>query len=86
MERLALASAAPRYKHDPTLLDSLDRLIGTMEKAASRLEWIDVSKADLSFHREICRVSGNQIVLTLWVASEIVCQARVITDQTSIKL
>ncbi len=66
LERLALASAAPRYKHDPTLLDSLDRLIGTMEKAASRLEWIDVSKADLSFHREICRVSGNQIVLTLW--------------------
>lgn len=66
LERLALTSAAPRYKQDPALLESLDRLIGTMERAASRLDWIDVSKADLGFHREICRVSGNQIVLTLW--------------------
>jgi DNA-binding GntR family transcriptional regulator len=66
LERLALASAAPRYKQDPPLLENLDHLIWTMEKAASRLEWIDVSRADLNFHREICRVSGNQIVLTLW--------------------
>jgi DNA-binding FadR family transcriptional regulator len=37
-----------------------------MEDAAARLAWIDVSRADLAFHREICRASGNDIVLTLW--------------------
>ena len=41
-------------------------IIATMERAASRLEWIDISKADLDFHREICRASGNDIVETLW--------------------
>ena len=66
LERLALASAASVYGEDPDRLSALDRIIETMEKAASRLEWIDVSKADLSFHREICRVSGNDIVQTLW--------------------
>ena len=66
LERIALTMAAPLYNSDPTLLAGLDRIIETMEKAASRLEWIDVSKADLSFHREICRVSRNDIVQTLW--------------------
>ncbi len=66
LERIALTAAAPLYKSDPALLAGLDRIIETMEKAASRLEWIDVSKADLSFHREICRVSRNDIVQTLW--------------------
>ena len=66
LERIALASAARVYGEDPHRLSALDRIIETMEKAASRLEWIDVSKADLSFHREICRVSGNDIVQTLW--------------------
>lgn len=66
LERIALASAAPLYKAEPSLLAGLDRIIAAMEKAAHRLEWIDVSKADLSFHREICRVSGNDILQTLW--------------------
>ncbi len=66
LERIALTAAAPLYKSEPALLAGLDRIIETMEKAASRLEWIDVSKADLSFHREICRVSRNDIVQTLW--------------------
>jgi DNA-binding GntR family transcriptional regulator len=66
LEQLAMATAAPRYKREPSLLAGLDRIIASMERAASRLEWIDVSQADLSFHREICRVSENSIVLTLW--------------------
>jgi len=66
LEQLAMATSASRYKREPSLLDGLDRIIVSMERAASRLEWIDVSKADLSFHREICRVSENSIVLTLW--------------------
>jgi DNA-binding FadR family transcriptional regulator len=51
---------------DHKLLLRLDKIIADMERAADRLEWIEVSKADLSFHREICHVSGNSIVETLW--------------------
>ncbi len=39
-----------------------------MEQAAQRLEWMEISRADLIFHREVCRASGNKIVLTLWEA------------------
>jgi DNA-binding GntR family transcriptional regulator len=68
LERLALRDAASVYPDNPALLERLDQIIAVMERAADRLEWIDVSKADLSFHREICRASGNMIVQTLWEA------------------
>lgn len=68
LERLALRDAAAVYADNPGLLETLDQIITVMERAAERLEWIDVSKADLSFHREICRASGNTIVQTLWEA------------------
>jgi DNA-binding GntR family transcriptional regulator len=68
LERIALRHAAPIYHAEPGLLAGLDRFIAAMERAAERLEWIEISKADLSFHREICRASGNRIVETLWEA------------------
>lgn len=66
LERLAFVEAALVYQGDASLLTGLDQIILAMERAAERLEWIEVSKADLSFHREICRISGNDIVATLW--------------------
>jgi DNA-binding GntR family transcriptional regulator len=68
LERIALSYAAPIYQSNPDLLARLDQIITAMERAADRLEWIEVSKADLSFHREICHASGNSIVETLWEA------------------
>lgn len=68
LERLALADAAAICKRNPAVLARLDQIIVDMERSAERLEWIEVSKADLSFHREICRLSGNAIVATLWEA------------------
>jgi len=68
LERLALRDAAAVYAANPMLLERLDQIIAIMERAADRLEWLDISKADLSFHREICRASGNNIVQTLWEA------------------
>jgi DNA-binding GntR family transcriptional regulator len=66
LERIALSYAVPIYRKDRELFVRLDKIITNMERAADRLEWIDVSKADLSFHREICHASGNSIVETLW--------------------
>ena len=68
LERIALSYAAPIYKGDPNLLARLDQIIAVMARAADRLEWLEVSKADLGFHHEICRQSGNSIVETLWEA------------------
>lgn len=66
LERIALKSAVAYYEQNKLTLERLDRIIATMEHAADRLEWMEVSKADLNFHREICRASGNSIVTTLW--------------------
>lgn len=66
LERLAFAAAAPKVAADPALAARLDKRITRMESAAARLEWIEVSRADLEFHREVCRISGNEIVAKLW--------------------
>jgi len=66
LERIAVTAAAPRYKVNPALASGLDHLITRMESAAAQLDWITISKADLDFHREICRVSGNEIIGKLW--------------------
>jgi len=66
LERLALVDAAPICKENHGALARLDQIIIDMERLAERLEWIEISKADLSFHREICRLSGNAIIATLW--------------------
>lgn len=68
LERIALGDALPVYAREPGLLDRLDQIIAVMGHAADRMEWIEISKADLSFHREICRASGNNIVAILWEA------------------
>jgi DNA-binding GntR family transcriptional regulator len=66
LERLAMADAVLRVKSVPQLAATLDTIIARMEHAAARLDWIEVSKSDLDFHREICRISGNEIVAKLW--------------------
>jgi DNA-binding GntR family transcriptional regulator len=56
LERIAVKGAVAAYKREP----------GLMERAALHLEWMEVSRSDLDFHREIIRVSGNAIVQKLW--------------------
>jgi DNA-binding GntR family transcriptional regulator len=68
LERIALRGAATAYQRNPQALTRLDRILATMERAASHLDWLEISKADLSFHREICAASGNTIVQILWEA------------------
>lgn len=66
LEKIALADAVANRAILPALLKRLDTIIATMEQAAGRLDWMGVSKADLSFHRAICEASDNAIVRTLW--------------------
>ena len=68
LEKIAMRGAMAAYRRDPTLVARLDKILGAMERAAMHMEWIEISKADLDFHREICRASGNAIVQKLWDA------------------
>ena len=66
LERIAVKGAIAAYKREPALVSRLDRILAQMERAARHLEWMEVSRSDLDFHREIARVSGNAIVQKLW--------------------
>jgi len=66
LERIAVRDAVAAYRRDPARIERLDAVIDRMERAAERLDWVAVSKADLDFHREICAASGNGVVTILW--------------------
>jgi DNA-binding GntR family transcriptional regulator len=68
LEKIAMRGAMEAYRREPALLARLDKILAAMERAAVHMEWIEISKADLDFHREICRASGNAIVQKLWDA------------------
>jgi DNA-binding GntR family transcriptional regulator len=68
LEKIAFKDAVLAYRNEPALLERLDRSIVGMELAGEQLDWVAVSKLDLEFHREVCRVSDNVIVATLWEA------------------
>jgi len=68
LERIAAHGAAAAYRRNPAEIAQLDAVIARMEQAADRLNGAEVSKADLDFHREICRASGNAMAATLWEA------------------
>ena len=66
LEKIALRDAMQACRREPERIARLDQIIAVMERAAEGLDWTAISKADLSFHREICQASGNDVVITLW--------------------
>lgn len=68
LERIAARDAMRAYRREPRLLDGLREIISRMERMARWSDWVEFRKCDVAFHREICRASGNEIVLRLWEA------------------
>jgi DNA-binding GntR family transcriptional regulator len=68
LERLALPDAIANFARQPERLTVLEELIERMRREAAHQDWVETSKADLEFHRQICLASDNEIVITLWEA------------------
>ena len=68
LERIAVRDAVRAYRREPRQLDGLREIISRMERMARWSDWVEFRKCDVAFHREICRASGNEIVLKLWEA------------------
>ena len=68
LERLALPDAVAHLRAHPETLNALEDLIVKMGREVANHDWVQTSKADLEFHRQICLASGNEIVITLWEA------------------
>lgn len=68
LEKIAAKGARLTYAANPRALARLDAAIDKMDRAARNNDQLEVNKADIEFHREICRASGNEVVMTLWAA------------------
>jgi DNA-binding GntR family transcriptional regulator len=68
LERIAVRGAVAGYKRDPRQLDALRDIVSRMERLARWDDWVEFCKCDVAFHREMCRVSRNGILLNLWEA------------------
>jgi DNA-binding GntR family transcriptional regulator len=68
LERIAVRDAAVMYSKDPRLLDQLREIVARMHRAAKWSDWAELRKSDIAFHHEMCRASGNEVVLNLWKA------------------
>lgn len=66
LEQLAARDARAALRQQPSALAALDEAIGLMERCVREKDWLGVNRADLEFHRALCRASGNDIVRTLW--------------------
>ena len=68
LERIAVRDASDAYRRDPRQIDTLREIVSRMVRAADWSDWVEFRKCDVDFHHEICRSSGNEIVLKLWEA------------------
>jgi|SRR5208282_767598 len=68
LEKLAVRDARRVYAANPDALAPLDAVLDRMDRAARDGDRFGVDKADIDFHRELCRASGNEVVTILWNA------------------
>ena len=66
LESVAIKAAMPLVRADKALLAPLDRALDTMRKTFESGDVISLAQCDLGFHREVMRLSGNQLLLKFW--------------------
>jgi DNA-binding GntR family transcriptional regulator len=66
LELIALREVLYRARREPGVLDGLDAPIAEMERCLARGDRHGLDRADIAFHRELCRIAGNEIVAKVW--------------------
>jgi len=66
LERVAARDAVAAYRHDPGSLAGMERALATMERAVATDDSFALAEADTAFHRALCRIGGNEVLLQVW--------------------
>jgi DNA-binding GntR family transcriptional regulator len=66
LETSAAHRAVDAGHHRAPWVDPLERAIADMDLMAARSDAYGLAAADTVFHRELCRLGGNTVVLDLW--------------------
>jgi DNA-binding GntR family transcriptional regulator len=68
IEKLIIRQAAPLVRADPEALRPLDEALVRMANCVLIGDRIALNRADVDFHRRMCLLTGNAILITLWGA------------------
>lgn len=68
LELIAARDAARQCAANPASADRLDEIVAEMRKRIHQADWSGPNYLDIAYHREMCRISQNFIVCTLWEA------------------
>ncbi|QIE57811.1 GntR family transcriptional regulator [Pikeienuella piscinae] len=66
LETLAAREVLEKMRDDPDLLRPLEKVVADLHAAARRKDAYEVARLDAEFHRVLCDISGNEILLQLW--------------------
>lgn len=66
LESIAVKTAMSRVRDDKGLLAGLDGILGMMQTSFDSGDAMSLAQCDLDFHRELMRLSGNQLLLKFW--------------------
>ncbi len=68
IEKLSIRQAAVVARANPDTLEPLDQVLGWMADCVLTGNRIGLNRADVEFHRRMCALTGNAILITLWGA------------------
>ena len=66
LERVAARDAVAAYRRDPDALAGMERALPAMERAVAAEDSFALAEADTAFHRALCRIGGNEVLLQVW--------------------
>jgi DNA-binding GntR family transcriptional regulator len=66
LEQLAARDAVAVYRRDPSVFAGLEAAVRGMERAAADGDAYAHATADTGFHRALCRIGGNEVLLQIW--------------------
>ena len=66
LERVAAREAVAAYRRDPGALAAMEQALDTMERTVAADDGFALAEADTAFHRALCRIGGNEVLLQVW--------------------
>jgi len=66
LERVAAREALAVYRRDKGVLGRLEPALQRMRRAVEEGSGFEVAKADADFHRALCMIGGNEVLLQIW--------------------
>jgi len=66
LERVAAREAVAAYRRDPGVLAAMEQALLDMKRAVAEGDSFALAQADTAFHRALCRIGGNEVLLQVW--------------------